>query len=368
MFKHVAVVGATGAVGREFIQLLGGRAPAARKITLLTSARSAGTQLEVRGVLHTVSELTHSSFEGVDLAFFGAGSGVSRQFAHTAVEAGALVIDNSSAFRMDDDVPLVVPEINPQAARRHRGIIANPNCSTIIMAIAVWPLHRANPVRRIVVSTYQAASGAGAAAMRELEDQSRDYLEGRPVEPDVFPFPIAFNLFSHNSAIDRTGYNAEEVKMINETRKIFDAPSLAITATCVRVPILRAHSEAVNLTFESPITPDEARRILAAAPGLRVVDDRDPQHFPMPAEAGGIDEVLVGRIRRDLSQSDGRGLDLFVSGDQLRKGAALNAIQIAELLGYASHGGVAAAVKCQADRPSRHRPSSDASEIGGKTH
>jgi aspartate-semialdehyde dehydrogenase len=332
MWNHLAIVGATGAVGREFIDLLGRRKLRPRKVTLLASTRSAGTRIDFNGSCHTVTALSDDSFRGVDLAFFSAGGETSRRYAPLAVEAGAIVVDNSSAFRMDDDVPLVVPEINPQALRAHRGIIANPNCSTIIMVMAVWPLHAVNPIRRIVVSTYQAASGAGAAAMRELERQSRDHLDGRPIRPQVFPFPIAFNLFSHDSALDETGYNAEEVKMVNETRKLFGDPSVRITATCIRVPILRAHSEAINLTFERPITPDEARRVLSDAPGLRVVDSRDPQHFPMPIEASGLDEVLVGRIRQDLSQPDGRGLDLFVSGDQLRKGAALNAVQIAELL------------------------------------
>ncbi len=333
MFEHIAVVGATGAVGREFIDLLRSRGLVSERLSLLASARSAGARFEVGGAGYTVAELTESSFDGVDLAFFSAGAGISRRFAPVAVGAGAVVVDNSSAFRMDEGVPLVVPEINPGALRQHNGIIANPNCSTIILVMAVWPLHRLNPVRRIVVSTYQAASGAGAAAMRELETQTRAFLDGQPREPKVFPFPIAFNLFSHNSPVDESGYNGEEVKVIRETRKILGDPSIAITATCIRVPVLRAHSEAINLTFQDPITPDEARRVLASAPGLRVVDDRDPQHFPMPVEASGIDEVLVGRIRRDVSQPDGRGLDLFVSGDQLRKGAALNAIQIAEALG-----------------------------------
>ena len=332
MWNHLAIVGATGAVGREFIELLAERGLGTREIALLASARSAGVRIEVNGVPHTVTELAEDSFRGVDLAFFSAGAGVSRRYAPLAVDAGAIVLDNSSAFRMDDDVPLVVPEINPQAVRTHRGIIANPNCSTIIMAVAVWPLHAVNPVRRIVVSTYQAASGAGAAAMRELERQSRDVLAGRPAEPEAFPFPIAFNLFSHDSALDESGYNAEEIKMAAETRKIFSDPSIGITATCIRVPVLRAHSEAINLTFDRPMTADEARRVLSEAAGLRVVDSRDPQHFPMPIEASGIDEVLVGRIRQDLSQPDGRGLGLFVSGDQLRKGAALNALQIADLL------------------------------------
>ena len=332
MFKHVAIVGATGAVGREFIALLGERHLRAERFSLLASARSAGATIDIGGVAHEVKELTPESFAGVDVAFFSAGGPISRKFAPAAVAAGAVVIDNSSAFRMDPAVPLVVPEINPGDVAAHRGIIANPNCSTIIMAVPVWPLHRVNPVCRMVVATYQAASGAGQRAMQELEQQTRRVLAGEPARPEVFPHPIAFNLFSHNSAIDDTGYNEEELKMVRETRKIFHARNLAVTATCVRVPILRAHSEAINLTFTRPITPGEVRNLLTSAPGIRLMDRRDPQHYPMPIEASGIDEILVGRIRQDLSQPDGRGIDLFVSGDQLRKGAALNGIQIAELL------------------------------------
>jgi aspartate-semialdehyde dehydrogenase len=232
---------------------------------------------------------------------------------------------------MDPDVPLVVPEINADALGEAK-IIANPNCSTIIMNMAVWPLHQRRSVKRIVVSTYQAASGAGWQAMQELEEQSRDILAGRPAAPKVFPHAIAFNLFSHNTTIGTDGYNVEESKMILETRKIFRAPELAITATCIRVPVLRAHSESINITFAEPMSEQEAREVLSAAPGVTVVDDRANNHFPMPIEASGRDDVLVGRIRQDASQPDGRGIDLFVSGDQLRKGAALNAVQIAEAL------------------------------------
>ncbi len=332
MLSHLAVVGATGAVGREVCALLAERQTPAKRVTLLASRRSAGTALEVGRDSLRVAELTERSFDGVDYAIFSAGAERSRRFVPLAVKAGAVAIDNSSAFRMDPKVPLVVPEINPRALVNHAGIIANPNCSTIIMAMAVWPLHRLNPVRRIVVSTYQAASGAGAAAMHELESQTRDHLLGRPIEPKVFPHPIAFNLFSHNTPIGADGYNVEERKMIDETRKIFDASDLAITATCVRVPVLRAHSEAINLTFEQPMHPDEVRRILAMAPGIELVDDCEQGRFPMPIEASGRDACLVGRIRQDLSQPDGRGIDLFACGDQLRKGAALNALQILEIL------------------------------------
>lgn len=302
------------------------------QVSLLASERSVGTSIEVGGNAIKVRELCDSSFEGVDFAIFSAGAERSRQFAPIAVRAGAVVIDNSSAFRMDPVVPLVVPEINPGDLKNHKGIIANPNCSAIILMMAVWPLHRVNAVRRIVVSTYQSASGAGAAAMEELRGQTADHLAGRRVEPKVFPHPIAFNLFSHNTAIGDNGYNGEEQKIIEETRKIFHEPNLAISPTCIRVPVLRAHSESINLTFERPISPEEVRAILSKAPGVRVVDDRQKNRFPMPIDASGKDVVLVGRIRTDLSQPDGRGINLFACGDQLRKGAALNAVQILETM------------------------------------
>ncbi len=329
---HLAVVGATGAVGREVCTLLDERGVWDGRVTLLASARGAGTRITIGGESHEVRELTEAGFEGVDFAIFSAGAERSRRWAPVAKATGAVVIDNSSAFRMDPDVPLVVPEINPEDTAGNQGIIANPNCSTIIMNVAVWPLHRVNPVRRIAVSTYQAASGAGAAAMQELETQAADCLAGREAKPHLFPHPIAFNLFSHDSPIGPEGYNAEEQKMIDETRKIFHEPSLAITATCVRVPVLRAHSESINVTFERPMSPDEVREILAAAPGVEVVDDVARGRFPMPVDASGRDEILTGRIRQDISQPDGRGIEMFVCGDQLRKGAALNAIQILELI------------------------------------
>jgi aspartate-semialdehyde dehydrogenase len=332
MHQHVAVVGATGAVGQEFLSIIEQRGWRSGRFSLLASTRSAGRSLKLNGATLTVAELREDCFRGIDLALFSAGGEISRRFAPLAVQAGAVVVDNSSAFRMAPDVPLVIPEINPDDARQHRGIIANPNCSTIIMALAVWPLHRINSVRRMVVSTYQAASGAGYSAMLELQEQTRDVLAGQPPVPRIFPHPIAFNLFSHNSALQENGYNLEEMKMVLETRKIFHAPDIQVTATCVRVPVLRAHSEAINLTFTNRITPDEVRDLLSHASGVRLVDDRETGRFPMPIEASGQDEVLVGRIRQDISQPDGCGIDLFVSGDQLRKGAALNAIQIAELL------------------------------------
>ena len=330
--KHIAVVGATGAVGVEACDILTQRNWPCEKISLFASGRSAGKRLPVLGRQVEVQELTARSFEGVDCAIFSAGADRSREFAPAAVKAGAVVVDNSSAFRMDAATPLVIPEVNPGDIDWHKGVIANPNCSTIIMNVAVWPLHKVNPVRRIVVSTYQSASGAGAAAMEELRTQTEDHLAGRNVVPKVFPHAIAFNLFSHNTPIASDGYNTEERKMIDETRKIFHAPQIAITATCIRVPVLRAHSESINLTFERPMTPIEVSAILRDAPGVTVVDDREKNRFPMPLDASGKDDVLVGRIRQDLSQPDGRGIELFVSGDQLRKGAALNAIQIMDLL------------------------------------
>ncbi len=332
MARHVAVVGATGAVGQEFIRVLEQREFPCEKITFLASARSAGKTLRFRGRDHTIAELREDSFTGVDLALFSAGASVSRKFAPIAVKAGAVVVDNSSAFRMDPEVPLVTPEVNPEDIRRHKGIIANPNCSTIIMVVPVFPLYRANRIQRLVVSTYQAASGAGYQAMLELQQQARDVLDGRPVEKKVLPHQIAFNLFSHNSRIGENGYNEEEMKMVKETRKMFHDDAIQITATCVRVPVMRAHSEAINITFEKPMTEARVREILAKAPGVRLVDDRERNYFPMPLESSEQDDVYTGRIRQDISQPDGRGIDMFVSGDQLRKGAALNAVQIAELL------------------------------------
>lgn len=327
--SNVAILGATGAVGREFLVVLEQRRWDIATLRLLASARSAGARASCRGRDLAVEEVTEHSFEGIDIALFSPGASVSRQWAPVAIEAGARVVDNSSAFRMDPKVPLVIPEINPQAIGS-APLIANPNCSTIIMNVAVWPLHRRHRVVRIVVSTYQAASGAGRQAMLELENQLRDLLASRAAAPKVFPHQIAFNLFCHNTPVGPDGYNLEESKMIHETRKIFGEPELAVTATCVRVPVLRAHSESINLTFAEPVSEGEVREILSAAPGVKVVDDRAANRFPMPIEASGRDEVLVGHIRQDASQPDGRGIELFVSGDQLRKGAALNAVQIAE--------------------------------------
>jgi aspartate-semialdehyde dehydrogenase len=332
MSGHVAVVGATGAVGQEFIRVLEQRRFPAQKMTFLASARSAGKPIEYAGQTYIVQELKEDSFKGVDLALFSAGASISRKFAPLAAQAGTVVVDNSSAFRMDPEVPLVVPEVNPEDVKKHKGIIANPNCSTIIAVVAVWPLHKLCRIERMVVSTYQAASGAGYQAMLELEEQAREVLAGRKATPKVFPHQIAFNLFSHNSKIGDHGYNEEEMKMVKETRKMFHDDAIQITATCVRVPVLRAHSEAINLTFSKPVTEQQARDTLAKAAGVKIVDDRAKNYFPMPLESSDQDDVLVGRIRQDISLPDGRGIDMFVSGDQLRKGAALNAVQVAELI------------------------------------
>ena len=280
-----------------------------------------------------IEELTERSFDGVDIALFSAGGGTSRKFSPSAVKAGAVVIDNSSAFRMDPNVPLVIPEINAGRIREHKGIIAVPNCSAITALVPLWPIHRANRIKRMIISTYQAASGAGAAAMEELVESTRANLNGQVFTPKVMPHPYAFNLFNHNTAIDpETGYNDEETKVIKETRKIFEDERIAIGVTCVRVPVLRAHCEAITFECENPISEHEVRAILSRAPGVKIVDDRERNYFPMPVDASGQDEVLVGRIRKDLSDPTGHSISMFVSADQLLKGAALNAIQIAELL------------------------------------
>lgn len=327
---HVAVVGATGAVGVEMIKTLEKRNFPVGKLSLFASARSKGKTLTFRGKPMPVHELTHDCFTGVEIALFSAGASRSREFADDAVKAGAVVIDNSSAFRMDPNAPLVVPEINPEDIKLHKGVIANPNCSTIIMLMPLWPLHRAAKLRRIVVSTYQAASGAGAQAMAELEDQTRDVLAGKPAVPKIMPHRYAFNLFSHNTAIAANGYNEEENKMVKETWKIFHDDSIKICPTCIRVPVLRAHSESIVAEFEKPITVEAARALLAKAPGLKLVDDRERNVFPMPIDATEQYDCLVGRIRQDMSHTN--SLALFVAGDQLLKGAALNAVQIAEVL------------------------------------
>ncbi|KAG5014792.1 hypothetical protein JHK85_020928 [Glycine max] len=347
----IAVVGVTGAVGQEFLSVLSDRDFPYSSIKMLASKRSAGRRITFEDRDYVVEELTAESFDGVDIALFSAGGSISKYFGPIAVDRGTVVVDNSSAFRMDENVPLVIPEVNPEAMQNIKAgtgkgaLIANPNCSTIICLMAATPLHRRAKVHhclskffqiiitiicgvtpfcfniaqvlRMVVSTYQAASGAGAAAMEELQLQTREY---------------AFNLFSHNASVLSNGYNEEEMKMVKETRKIWNNKDVKVTATCIRVPVMRAHAESVNLQFETPLDEDTARDILKNAPGVVVIDDRESNHFPTPLEVSNKDDVAVGRIRQDLSQDGNQGLDIFVCGDQIRKGAALNAIQIAEML------------------------------------
>ena len=329
---NVAVVGAKGAVGSEMIQILEERKFPVAELRLFGSARSKGTTTRFQGRDIAIQELKFSpdEFTGVDIILSSPGASVSAKFVPHAIKAGAVVIDNTSAFRMNPKVPLVVPEVNPEDIAKHKGIIANPNCSAIIMLMAIAPLHKKSRIKRILCSTYQSASGAGRKAMKELETQTRDFLDGKAIKKEVFPHQIAFNLFSHNSAIEENGYNGEELKMIQESRKILHADSIRIATTCVRVPVFRAHSEAIYVEFERKMSVDKARHFLSKAPGIKLVDDPKNNHFPMPIEASGGDDVLVGRIREDLSCKN--GLALFVAGDQLRKGAALNAVQIAEAL------------------------------------
>ncbi|MCB1389443.1 MAG: aspartate-semialdehyde dehydrogenase [Rhodobacteraceae bacterium] len=329
----VAIVGATGAVGVELIESLTARDFPVAELRLLASARSAGTRLPFRGREIVVEELTERSFDGVDLALFSAGASVSRRYGPIAVAAGALVVDNSSAFRMASEVPLVVPEVNPGAMAAHAGIIANPNCVAAILTVALAPLAAAARIRRLNVATYQAASGAGAAAMEELRQATAAALAGEEFQPRVLPHPYAFNFFSHNAAVDPdSGYNGEEQKVVAETRRILGRPDLPVGITCIRVPVLRAHGMAVTVEFDAPVSVERARQVIGVAPGLRLVDDRIGNHFPMPNEASGQEAVLVGRLREDLGDPSGRSLALFVVGDQLLKGAALNAVQIAEAL------------------------------------
>ena len=327
---NVAILGATGAVGQELLALLVSRNFPVKNLKLLASPRSAGSKIKFRTQELIVEAVDNESFTDIDLVLASAGGSTSKKYADAAVAAGAVVIDNSSAFRMDDDVPLVVPEINPQAAASHKGIIANPNCTTILMGVAIYPLHQIQPIKRIVVSTYQSASGAGARAMAEVETQAQAILNGKTPQVEILPYPLAFNLFPHNSTLGANGYCQEEMKMVNETRKIFHDPELRVTATCVRVPVLRAHSEAINLEFEQPFPIQQAREVINVAQGVKLVEDWEQNYFPMPIDATGEDNVLVGRIRQDISHPN--GLELWLCGDQIRKGAALNAIQIAELL------------------------------------
>lgn len=327
---HVTIVGATGAVGIEMLQVLAARNFPVGQLTLLASKNSVGKKFVFKGKEYAVSELKMDSFTGVDFALFSAGGSRSKEFAPAAVKAGAVVIDNSSTFRMDPTVPLVVPEINPQDAFKHKGIIANPNCTTIIMGVAVYPIHKINPVKRMVIATYQAVSGAGAKALEELKNQQRDLMNGRKPEASVFSHVIANNVFSHDSPMQDNGYNQEEMKMVHETHKIFGDDSIRVTPTCIRVPIYRAHSEAIHLELAHDVDMNAVREALVKAPGIDLVDDRHAGHFPMPLDVTGKDNVAVGRLREDTFLKN--GLNLFVCGDQLLKGAALNAVQIAELL------------------------------------
>ncbi len=327
---NVAILGATGAVGTEILALLEERNFPLSDLKVLASERSAGKTILFAGKELTIEAVNESSFDGVDIVLASAGGSISKQWLPIAAKAGAVSIDNSSAFRMHPDVPLIVPEVNPEAAKHHKGIIANPNCTTILMAVAIYPLHQVQPIQRIVVSTYQSASGAGARAMEEVQVQSQAILRGEPAIAEILPYPLAFNLFTHNSPMTENSYCEEEMKMVNETRKIFGDREIRITATCVRVPVLRAHSEAINLEFAHPFSPDKAREILRSSSGVQLVEDFDKNYFPMPIDASGKDDVLVGRIRQDISHD--KGLELWICGDQIRKGAALNAVQIAELL------------------------------------
>lgn len=328
--NNVAIAGATGAVGREFLKLMEARDFPINNLKLLASERSVGKTLEFRGEKITIKELKPNSFKGVDLAFFCAGKSRSKEFMHHAVDAGTVVIDNSSAFRMDPEVPLVVPEINPHMAFKHKGIIANPNCSTIQMVVALNPLHKAATINRVIVSTYQSTSGAGAKGMNELLNQTRAFANNEPLEVSAFPAQIAFNLFPHVDVFLENGYTREEMKMVNETQKIMDAPEMKISATCVRVPVLRAHSEAVWIETEDKLTAQEAREILESSPGIIVKDEPVAGGYPMPWDANETTETYVGRIREDLSHP--KGLTFWVVADQLYKGAALNSLQIAEVL------------------------------------
>lgn len=341
MSRHVAILGATGAVGQELLSILEERNFPMDSLKLLASKRSAGKTIPFKGKEITVEELTHDSFKGVDIVFSSAGGSISKEFAPSAVKAGAVVVDNTSHFRMDPNVPLIVPEVNPQDVKKHQGIIANPNCTTIIMSLPLFPLHMGIGVSRISVCTYQAASGAGALAMEELRKESIAIAEGKSFTRTVIPYQYAFNLFPHNSPFNdgsvenekvkaAKGYCEEEWKMVAETRKIFDDESLRIAPTCIRVPVLRAHSEAINLQFQRKTSLDEIYSILSSAPGIVLQENPSANRWPMPIDVTGKDPVYVGRIREDISQEN--SFDLWVVGDQVRKGAALNAVQIAELL------------------------------------
>ena len=336
---RVCIAGVTGAVGQEFLRVLKQRDFPYSEMKMLASARSAGKKVEFDGETYTTEELTESSFDNMDIALFSAGGSISKKFGPIAVEKGCFVVDNSSAFRMTEGVPLVIPEVNPEAMSGMKvgsgkgGIIANPNCSTIIALMATTAIQRKVGIERMVVSTYQAASGAGAQAMAELEQQTKELVnEGEIKTKEIFPWGYAFNLFSHNAPMMDNGYNEEEMKMVNETKKIWNTDDITIAATCIRVPVMRAHAESINLTLKNELSEEEARQLISDFPGASLIDDRANNRFPMPSDASDQDDCFVGRIRRDISQKGNKGLELFVCGDQIRKGAAQNAVQVAELL------------------------------------
>jgi aspartate-semialdehyde dehydrogenase len=328
---NIAVVGATGAVGQEMLRVLEERNFPFSNLRVFASARSVGKTVSCKGKAYELEQLEGADFSGLQIALFSAGSETTKAYRKAFNDAGCIIIDNSSAYRMADDTPLVIPEINGEDLQNHHGMIAVPNCSAIVMLMAIYPIYQLAPVKRILVSTYQAVSGAGAQALRELTEQTRDVLAGNEITPTVLPHRIAFNLFSHNTPINDEGYNGEEWKVIHEAKKILHDDDVAISATCVRVPVERAHSESINIEFlaDRP-SLGEIRNALSAFPGVKVVDDRIANRFPMPIEASGKDDVLVGRLRNDISNP--RAIELFASGDQLRKGAALDAVQIAEYL------------------------------------
>ena len=325
----VAVLGATGAVGQEILALLHERSFPIKELRLLASQRSAGSFVTWKGRQHPIKAVKNESFQGVDLVLASAGGDISRHWKDAILQSGALLIDNSSAFRMNPQVPLVVPEVNPDEAYMHQGIIANPNCTTILLTVALAPLAALKPIRRVVVSTYQSVSGAGARAMDELKEHTQLVLNGLTPKSEVLPYSLAFNLFLHNSPLKANNYCEEEMKMVDETRKIMNLPALPLTATCVRVPVLRAHSESINVEFQQPFAVSEARHALKSAQGVELLEDFQENRFPMPVDVTGNDEIAVGRIRQDISQPN--ALEFWLCGDQIRKGAALNAIQIAEL-------------------------------------
>jgi len=328
---HVAIVGATGAVGVEMALCLEQRDFPLGKLKLLASARSAGKRMKFRGEDVVVEELTHDSFKNVDIALFSAGGSISREFGPSAAAAGAVVIDNSSAFRMDADVPLVVPEINPLAAKNHpRNIIANPNCTTIISLMALAPLHERFGLKAIIASSYQAVSGSGAQGIIELEEQVKAITTGQPFTPKIYPRQIAFNVIPQVDVFTDNGYTKEELKMLHEGRKILELQELRVSCTCVRVPVYRSHSVSITAQFEKPVDVAAARAAYAGKPGIQVIDDPSNGIFPVPLDTTGKDDCLVGRIRKNLVLEN--ALDLWVVGDQVRKGAALNAVQIAEIL------------------------------------